>query len=98
MKIRPIQNQVLLELDPETAPSETIIAPSEDLHDFPDTGTVVAKGPRCKHVSVGQRLLFNKHAPGQHRLDIAGKAYMFIRETELYSSDQPTIIGVLEHE
>lgn len=88
MKLTPIRDQVLVELDPqETEFGDSGIARPENAHDKPMWGTVVGVGPGKDNerghfipteLHVGDRV-FVPWSTGQD-LTIGGKPHVFIRE------------------
>ncbi len=81
MSLNAMQNCVIVE--PDVEKHELFIIPPGDKM---ETGVVVAAGPDCVDLSVGDHVYFGV---GQE-FKYGGKEYVVIRE--------PHVLGVLEHE
>ncbi len=95
MKIRPLQDRVLVErIEEEEKTKGGIIIP-DSAREKPQQGKVVAVGPGktdekgnrvAMGVKVGDRVLFGKYAGSE--VEIEGKQYLIMREED--------ILGVIE--
>jgi chaperonin GroES len=95
MKIRPLQDRVLVErIEEEEKTKGGIIIP-DTAREKPQQGKVVAVGPGktdekgnrvAMGVKVGDRVLFGKYAGSE--VEIEGKQYLIMREED--------ILGVIE--
>ena len=61
MKIKPLRDNVLLEADKPAKQSASGILIQEDWKSVPPTGRVLAIGPDCEGISVGDTVLFNRY-------------------------------------
>ena len=96
MKLRPLQDRVLIRrVEPETKTAGGIFIP-DNVQEKPVEGEIVAVGPGARgkdgellrmNVKAGDRVLFAKWSGTEVKLD--GDELMIMKETD--------ILGVLEH-
>lgn len=81
MTIKAMQNCLIIE--PDVEKHELFIIPPGDKC---ETGIVIAAGPDCKELTVGDHVYFGVGQEFKH----GGKDYVVMRE--------PHVLGVLEHD
>lgn len=86
--IRPMNDQVVIKRDPpQTTYASGLIIP--DAHvDFRSTaGTVLAVGPKCNEVKIGDRVLLHIYGGVEHRVD--GDLVGLWKEDDIFGVIEP---------
>ena len=89
MRLRPLNDVLIIEHDPVMKHEGLIICPEKNSHEkMSPFATIISFGPRCKHqFKVGQKVIvpdvnsINHETPLKFQLD--GKEYRFIREHKI---------------
>lgn len=98
MRLTPTSNRVILRLDANLPASAIIASPTAECDQYSPTGTVIATGPQCVHLAVGDRVLWNPCCAGQLRFSAGTVRYVLLREVETQPLDPITVYGFVEDE
>lgn len=83
-QIKPTRNLVLVKWVPNEKTKNGIIIPTTDEFEYV-RGEVVAVGPECVEVSLGDRVILEKYAK-HDRIDMDGYLYAFVSESGLFAT------------
>ncbi len=93
--VHPLQNLVLVKPDPkeENIPGSFLLMPEYSRRPA-TTGTVLALGPDCKYVEVGNKVAYALFSGVD--FDLNGETFLLVREMPLSNQYADELLGVLE--